>query len=97
MNNNTYELKPQDLYPSRFVDPLTGKRLLAEYEWVAKDKGVARIPVDEAIHLLAGKLPHKDGVAPAGTLAKPKQSNGGQAIVPLPVPTGGPAKDDHKH
>src|SRR5207253_501864 len=26
--DNTYFLTPQDLYPSRFVDPLTGKRVL---------------------------------------------------------------------
>lgn len=94
--NNTYELTPQDLYPSRFVDPATGKRLLAEPEWITKDKTVARIPVEDAIKLLAGKLPHaKEGKAVASVNGKPSLANGGQSITPAVAPA--PAKDDHKH
>jgi hypothetical protein len=93
--NNTYELKPQDLYPESFVDPATGKRILADYEWISKDKVVARIPVDEAMKILAhGKLPHKDGKAQVGTRGKATQGNGGHPVKPTEVPA---VKDDHKH
>lgn len=80
---NTYYVKPQDLYPDFFIDPLTGRKILAEYDWVSKDKNVARIPVNEAIRILAGKLPARaDGKAPDGTSSKPKLSNGGHDEVP---------------
>jgi hypothetical protein len=93
--NNTYELTPRDLYPNHFVDPMTGKRLLSEGEWLNKDKTVARIPVDEAIRQLAGKMPHKDGKMVVGTNGRPNLANGGQPITPAVVK---PAKpDDHNH
>jgi hypothetical protein len=82
VKENSYYLTPQDLYPSRFVDPLTGQHVLDEYAWVSKEKRVARIPVDEAMKRLAGMLPaKKDGAAPAGKAAK--QSNGGQTPPPV--------------
>lgn len=95
---NSYYLTPQDLYPSRFVDPLTGQRVLEQTIWLSKDKNIARIPVDEAIKLLAGKLPSKkDGTAPAGSVSKPKQSNGGQAILGPPprIAPEQPKKEGH--
>ena len=82
--DNSYYLTPQDLYPTRFIDPLTGQHVLDEYAWVSKEKQVVRIPVDEAIRRLAGKLPaNKKGVAPGGTFDKPTQSNGGQTPPPV--------------
>jgi hypothetical protein len=78
--DNTYFLTPQDLYPSKFVDPVTGEKLLEEYKPIAK--GVARIPVEEAMKLVLknGSLKAmKDGANPAGTIDAPKQSNGGQS------------------
>lgn len=75
---NSPILSPRDLYPDRFHDPVTGKKLLEDYEYVNKEKGVARIPIAEAMKLV--KLPAKKG-EPAGSVGKtPKQSNGGQAI-----------------
>jgi hypothetical protein len=95
-SNNTYELTPQDLYPGKFTDPITGKKLLDEFEWVAKDKNVARIPVNTAIQLLAGRLKSKPGSAPLGTNGTPTQANGGQAIAPPSMPATAP-KDEPKH
>lgn len=77
---NTYFLTPQDLYPSRFVDPLTGEMLLNEYKLVTKT--VARIPIEEAMKLLlkGGMLKSvAGGSTTPGTVDDPKQSNGGQA------------------
>ncbi len=75
---NSPIITPRDLYPDRFHDPVTGKKLLKDYEYVNGDKKIARIPIAEAMKLL--KLPSKKG-EPASSIAKtPKQSNGGQAI-----------------
>ena len=43
-----------------------------------KEKGVARIPIAEAMKLL--KLPAKKGEVSSSIARAPKQSNGGQAI-----------------
>lgn len=78
--DNTYFLTPQDLYPSKFVDPITGEKLLEEYKPITKS--VARIPVDEAMKLLLknGSLKAvKDGTNSPGNIDAPKQSNGGQS------------------
>ena len=75
---NSPILTPRDLYPDRFHDPVTGKKLLEDYEYVNKEKGVARIPIAEAMKLL--KLPAKKGEVSSSIARAPKQSNGGQAI-----------------
>lgn len=93
---NSPEIYPQDLYPDRYTDHRTGKKVLAEYDWVSKEKGVARIPVSEAMKQVAGKLPARKDAAKltAGTTGAPKISNGGQtppAVAPgeqKPVTTG---------
>ena len=79
-DGNTPIVTPRDLYPDRYRDPLTGKQLLADYEYTNKDKGTARIPIAEAMKLV--KLPVRKE-APAintSTGTNPKLSNGGQAI-----------------
>lgn len=73
------EMTPQDLYPSRYTDPLTGKKLLAEYEYVNDKKSVARIPIGEAMKLV--KLPAKKGSPNTSYGVAPKNSNGGHAIT----------------
>lgn len=75
---NSPLVTPRDLYPDRFHDPVTGKKLLEDYEYVNREKGIARIPIAEAMKLV--KLPAKKGVPASGVGMTPKQSNGGQAI-----------------
>jgi hypothetical protein len=95
---NSPEIRPEDLRPENFVDWKTGKKVLSGYEWVDQGKGVARIPVNEAIHILAsqGKLkPKTPGPHPTDTTSEhPKQSNGGQAETQ--APEANPHKDEHK-
>lgn len=77
-NGNSPEMTPQDLYPNRYTDPITGKKLLLDYEYVNKEKGVARIPIAEAMKLV--KLPAKQG-SPNNSFGNvPKISNGGQTV-----------------
>jgi hypothetical protein len=88
---NPPELRPEDLRPENFIDWNTGEKPLAQYKWVDQGKGVARIPVNEAIKILATqkKLPARAGHHPTGsTMQSPKLSNGGQAAAPA-------EKDDH--
>jgi hypothetical protein len=86
---NSPEMTPQDLDPDRYTDPLTGKKLLVGYEYVNKEKGVARIPIAEAMKLV--KLPAKKGTPNSSVGGSPKISNGGQTAD-------GPApKEEKKH
>lgn len=97
---NTPEITPQDLYPERYVERVDGKefRPLAEAGWVSKEKNVARIPVAEAMKLVAGKLPaKKDGHPILGTADQPKLSNGGQVGGEGNVKAADQKKDDHGH
>lgn len=83
---NSPEYYPQDLYPHRYVDLLSGKKVLLETEWLNKDKGIARIPVEEAMTAVLNKLPVKSTETINGsTIDLPKLSNGGQADAPAPV------------
>lgn len=88
--NNSPELYPQDLYPHRYIDHVTGKKPLAEAEWVDQGKGVARIPVADAIKAVVGKLPAKKGRPNGSFTDVPKISNGG-------VPAEAVKGDDHGH
>jgi hypothetical protein len=79
-DGNSPIVTPRDLYPDRYRDPLTGKKLLADFEYTTKDKGSARIPIADAMKLV--KLPvAKDAPAVnSSTGSNPKLSNGGHAI-----------------
>jgi hypothetical protein len=81
---NPPEIRPEDLRPENFVDWNTGERPLAEFGWVDREKGVARIPVNEAIRILATekKLPAQTGTPLSGTVGLPRMSNGGQVGLP---------------
>ncbi len=91
---------PQDLYPDRYTDPITGKRLLVVYEFVNDKKSVARIPIAEAMKLV--KVPAKKGSPNTSYGVAPKLSNGGQAVAALvtpkePAPKPADKKEDPKH
>lgn len=89
---------PQDLYPERYTDPLTGKKLLLDYEYANDQKTVARIPIAEAMKLV--KLPAKKGSPNTSVGGNPKLSNGGQnnaVEAPKAVPAPEPKKEEHKH
>ena len=102
---NSPEIYPEDLRAENYVDPTTRTRPLAEASWVSKDKNVATIPIDEAIHLVAhdAKYKLKVSATPAtpalGTQGKPKMSSGGltppKAVDVLAKK--GEVKDDHGH
>ncbi len=98
--SNTYEIRPEDLRPANYVDPVTKEKVLATYAWVDPAKRVARVPIAEAMRMiLAGnKLPvRKDAMAsPASSINVPTLSNGGLPAKPTAAPTSPPA-DDHKN
>lgn len=85
---NSPIITPRDLYPDRFHDPVTGKKLLEDYEYLNGEKKIARIPIAEAMKLV--KLPAKKAATASSVSANPKLSNGGQAIGD------GPAKPEVK-
>ena len=86
---NTYEIRPQDLYPDRYTDPATGKKVLAE--------DAPLIPVNRAMHLLASKLPARKDLKPTTTTTdKAKLSNGGQPTASIKV-AAAPVKAEEKH
>jgi hypothetical protein len=101
---NSPEITPQDLYPERYTEWRDGKevRPLAEHGWVSKEKNVARIPVAEAMKIVAGKLPVKPAGKPIdSTVDVPKLSNGGQVAnegnVKPAEKKADAKKDDHDH
>jgi hypothetical protein len=102
---NSPEITPQDLYPHKYVDPVTKLKVLLHYSWVSEEKKVARIPIATAMKLVLAKLPTKPLTTPVSTTTdKPKLSNGGQATKATPVEASAKAepkhddhaKDDHK-
>ena len=106
---NSPEIRPEDLRADNYVDPASGKKVLAEYGYVGdKTKNVIRVPIDEAIHMVEHgklKLPvRKDPVKLAATTdGSAKISNGGKvapagAAVPEAAPHNEPGKKhDHNH
>lgn len=90
---------PQDLYPDRYTDPLTGKKLLLDYEYANEKKTVARIPIAEAMKLV--KLPAAKKATPNSSFGgAPKLSNGGQnnaVDVPKAAANPAPAKAAEHH
>ena len=107
--SNTYEIRPEDLRPDNYTDPVTHEKVLATYGWVDAGKKVARVPIAEMMRLVAAdpkKLPaRKDALKGVGTsIHTPTLSNGGLppkgaapvADKPAP-PAAAPKPDDHKH
>ena len=95
---NSPEITPQFLRPENYVDWTTNERKLVDPKWLDQGKGIARIPIADAIHILAHDKPlpaKKDGVPSAGTLNKPKLSNGGVAVDAPKIEA--KKADDHKH
>ncbi|QEL15368.1 hypothetical protein [Limnoglobus roseus] len=91
-------MSPQDLHPDRYTDPLSGKKLLADYEYVNDKKSVARIPIADAmkmVHLASKKVTPNTSYGTA-----PKMSNGGQAVdaaAKEPAPKPAEKKEEGKH
>lgn len=81
---NSPEYRPEDLRPDNYVDPITRQKVLRDFAWVDKEKGVARIPVSVAMKLMIAKnaLPVQANVSvpTVGTGTKPKLSNGGNEL-----------------
>lgn len=79
---NTYEIRPEDLRPDNYVDPLSREKVLATYGWRKADHSLARMPINEAIKMVIAqhKLPVKKGAVPAPTTSadKAKMSNAGR-------------------
>jgi hypothetical protein len=95
---NTYEIRPEDLRPNNYVDPVSKEKVLVSYGWVDPDRKVARIPIAEAMkQVLASKKlkARKDPLPrPDTSIHTPTLSNGGQATKPTTAaPT--PEKDKH--
>ena len=97
-SGNPPEITPIYLRAENFIDWNTNERKLLDAKWVSKEKGVARIPIAQAMEILAHDKPlavAKAGTAaPTGTVESPKLSNGGQAAK-APKLAEKP-KDDHK-
>ena len=97
--NNSPEIYPQSLYPENFVDPTSGRKALSESEWVAKDKGIAQIPIGDSIKLLTTtKKPASKagGATPvAGTVGQAKLSTGGRGGPSEPKTAPKPEHDHH--
>jgi hypothetical protein len=98
--NNPIDVRPEDLRPENYVghyfDPVRGERLLARYGWADEGKKLARVPINEAIKMVAEgklKLPvRKDPVKPETITWRDGMSNSGRGKPPA-----APAKkDEHK-
>jgi hypothetical protein len=94
---NTPEITPQDLRADRFVDPSTGKKMLAEYGWINKEKNIVRVPIDQAINEVITKMPlAKDAKSLEPTTAgKSKLSNAGRGGPSEPVAAHKNGHHDH--
>ncbi len=93
--NNPRDIRPEDLRPENYVgwffDPVRGEKVLARYGWADEGKKLVRVPIDEAIKMVAEKklkLPvRKDPVKlPETTVDRAKLSNAGRGGKP-PFPT----------
>lgn len=96
---NSPEIYPEYLRAQNFIDWNTGEKPLVQYKWLDKDKGVARIPVNEAMKILvtSKKLPAKHVHLADTNAGRSKLSNGGQAAAPSPVAVEHDHDHDHKH
>jgi hypothetical protein len=100
--NNPIPVRPEDLRPenyvSRYLDPVAGRRILAEYGWADEGQRLARVPINEAIRMVVQqkKLPvRKDPVVVSATTEdKAKQSNAGRGGLPPAAPPEPEPKQD---
>jgi hypothetical protein len=99
--NNPVWIHPEDLRPenyvSKFGDPVIGQKILVRYGWADEGKTLVRVPIGEAIKLVAEKklkLPvRKDPVQlPDTSAGRAKLSSAGRGEWP-PAP---PQKKDGK-
>jgi hypothetical protein len=65
-------------------------KALTTYAWVDKNKGVARIPITDAMKLTMADLAQKQP-APAGPIAPESQVGGTQTTAPVTAPQASPA------
>ena len=97
--NNSPEIYPQFLRAENFIDPTSGRKVLLDNEWVAKDKGIAQISIEDAFKLLTTtkKPATKPGGTPPviGTLGQAKLSTGGRGGPSEPKVA--PKAEPHKH
>ncbi len=89
--SNTYEIRPEDLRPANYTDPVTKEKVLVTYGWVDAGKKVARIPVAEAMRMILAdpkRLPVRKNplIQVSTSINTPTLSNGG-------LPTGGAIAD----
>ena len=90
----TWEIRPEDLRPENFIDPLLKRKILIEAGYLDPDKKLAHIPIAEAMELLttSKKLPvRKDALPLARTNdGRAKISNGGRTGLSQPEKPGEP-------
>ena len=96
--SSTYEIRPEDLRPEFYRDPLTKERTLLDPAYVGADHKFVRVPVNDAIKLTVEKklLPISKTTVVVSALSneKAKLSNGGRSSAALLVdttPAGQPA------
>lgn len=91
---NWPDIYPEDLRPADYIDYETRKKPLADPpEAFDSNKAYARLPIDEAIHLLTSNEEYKKRYVPAAAAPnpalapteRPKQSNGGQTTKAPPA------------
>ena len=85
--NNSPIYRPESLWPQNYVDPQTGRKVLAEYhELGGEEAGKAQIPIMTAIDLVVNQnlLPVSDKPVRVTltTADTAKLSNGGLGVVP---------------
>jgi hypothetical protein len=86
-STNTYEIRPEDLRPDFYRDPVTKERMLAEPAYVGPDNKLVRVPINFAIKMVAEKklLPVSAKPIQVTSLTdeKAKLSNGGRSAAGL--------------
>ena len=108
-DGQTYEIYPQDLRPGDFIDPTLHRKILIETGYVDKDKGIAFVPIADAMAMLIGRkmLPTRqaDAAKDVDTVThtvistdRAKLSNAGRGgpSMPAAVKKDGKAADGHK-
>ena len=95
----TYEIRPEDLRPENYIDPITKRKILMDTLWLDANKTTAIIPIDQAMKLIVEKkkLPIRaKPIQVASTndgKAKPSNAGRGGPSQPIVVP---PKADDVK-
>ncbi len=95
----TYEIRPEDLRPENYIDPITKRKILMETLWADEKKTIAIIPIDQAMKLVIEKkkLPIRANPILVATTndgkAKPSSAGRGGPSQPIAVT---PKLDDVK-